>query len=285
MASLFSLAIPFRAFSEVSQSISDVKSFLENPPALKTLEFVIQGEGNGDNFSYLKDGKLYLASVQNKNFTIAELANLQDVPMLSPTHHHPIAGFGGSSRWCILAQSIYITSTNMSGGNEKFKDEASIVSSGLEAVLDGTMNLGIYHADRGSVVVGADGSFTAPLSKRLAAWGANSKIHGRFHLSENSRLDGATWQITSKPGFIFYVKYDYKGEKTNTFPPKKWYTWGGINGKLAGTNWVEILKIEKAMTKQSESEFLPEKFINDTNKPPFGPIVVLPRFGGQGVNA
>lgn len=248
----------------------ETKMFLEHPPAIENITFAILSKGMGDTNGFSVDGKLYSAGVQNRSFVVAELKSPDEFPQMS-TKTLPIAGKADSLRWSILGMTLNLGQTN---NVAEPQDPAVTLSQALETTLDEPMNLGIYHAERGTLRVSESGEFSGPIAKRLFTWGAASEIQGRFTFStDGRRLEAATWRISTKPEMTFYIRYSYDNGQTNFFP-SGWDFWASRSGQNLNTNHVGIFRFHLAASSLSEEFFRPERFITKTNLPPIGPIIL-----------
>ena len=169
---------------ESSNAIFQVKSFLEHPPALKTLMFSNPCKEMGDIVE-ANEESLFTASVQDESFTLAALKTPDEVPQMA-AKSLPIVGGIGSFRWSIMGMTLNLGQTNNTEIDTS--NPAVILSETYEPTLDRPMNLGIFHAERGTLKVSENGEFSGPLTKRLLAWGGESKIKGRFSFSTDGRL-------------------------------------------------------------------------------------------------
>lgn len=266
-----------------TNSMSKVSFFLQNPPPVERIVFLVEGNGVGDDFSLSKTQKLYVASIQGSSFAIAELKALNDVPVLSPVRRLPIAGRDGISRWSILGQSIFLSSTNAVGSaltDGAKLDSTNTVSEGLEAQLNKILNLGIFHVDYGKLTVNDNGEFTGPLSRRLVGWGGYATISGEFSFSATSGgLSSATWKVSSHPELLFRVDYLGSIKDEPSILPKIWATSVKRNGANMNVDRVEILGFDVAGVELPRNMFQPERFIDSTNNFGVGPLRVVQSSG------
>jgi hypothetical protein len=263
------LLIPRDVHGE-DNAILQTKTFLEHPPAINDITFSILSKGMGDTNGFSIDGKLYTAGVQDQDFVMAELKTPDQVPQMS-TKTLPIAGKLGSFRWSMLGMTLNLGQTN---GVAEPQDPAVTLSKELETILDEPMNLGIYHAERGSLHVTESGEFSGPIAKRLFPWAGKAEIRGRFTLStDGQRLESSTWQITTKPEMIFHINYSYQNNQSNFFP-SGWECWATRSGQNLNTNRISIFRFQLASGALPDEYFRPERFITKTNLPPIGPIIL-----------
>lgn len=249
----------------------ETKAFLEHPPAIENITFAKMSKGKGDTNGYSVDGKLFTAGVQGEDFVMAELKTPDEIPQMS-TRTLPIVGKAGSFRWSISGMTLNLGQTN---GIATPDDPAVSLSQQLETILDEPMNLGIYHAERGTLRVLESGQFSAPIAKRLISWGAQSEVEGRFTFSEDGvRLETASWHISTRPEMVFHIKYSYDGSQTNLFP-SAWECSATRNGQRLITYNVSIFKFQLAGSPLPVEFFHPDRFVVKSNLPPIGPIVLV----------
>jgi hypothetical protein len=267
---------------ENSNIVFQVKSFLEHPPTLQTLTFSTPCKEMGD-YVATNEESLFTASVQDDSFVLAVLRTPDEVPQMA-AKALPIGGKAGSSRWSMFGMTLYLGQTNNTEIDTN--DPAITPSETSEDHLDGPLNLGIFHAERGTLKVSENGEFSGPAKKRvLLSWGAESKIEGRFSFSpDGRRLEGATWQVTSKPEITFHTRYFYDDGETR-FPPLSWVEWAIRNDGKSLTNHTKILKFEVASSQLPQETFLPDRFMTNINKSDLPPVapgpIILTRKNGQ----
>jgi hypothetical protein len=249
-------------------------SYLRATQDISKLEFVLGGPGRGDRFSLSATQKLYLGALRGNDFFLAELKDTSDLPTFSASRTLPISGNGSRGRWGILGQTVFLQSTNGGAqGTENPENRAVTGSKMLESFLDNILNLGISHADRGTLKVEPDGRFVGPIANRLTNFAGTTSINGQFDVARDGSLEGAEYHVLSMTDFVFHVRYIYPGDRS-VFPPPVWLQWATRNGLGAATDRVDVLAFERATNALSDDLFQPERLLPRTNQYPFGPIII-----------
>jgi hypothetical protein len=195
---------------DFTNALAQVKNFLKFPPVVQNMVFGQPYKETTDNTGIHSEETLHGASVQEDSFVVVALKTPDEIPQMT-TRTLPIAGKDHSFRWSIIGMTLNRGTTNSSEIDPN--DPAARLSHELEWTLDEPMNLGIFHATRGTLHVSENGDFDGPLAKRITNWGKDTKIEGKFSFSPKGLLDEAAWHTTFQPGFVFHIKYFYKSHR------------------------------------------------------------------------
>jgi len=244
--------------------------YFERLPSIETITFAKLAPGKGDTNGFSPDGKLFTASLRGEDFVVAELRSVDEEPRMT-TRTLPIVGRLDSHVWSISGLNLNLGPTN---GVSEPDDPAVTLSHQLSMILDEPLNLGVYHLDRGMLKVSSDGVFNGPIAKRLADWGGDATVQGRFVFSSDlSRVEAAEWGVSSKPDLRFSIKYEYASTNTGFFP-SSWVCSIDRSGRPLTSYEIKIYRFKVANNLLPDSHFLPQRFIDRGKLPPVGPITL-----------